>query len=267
MILKKLNRYLFFVLVAALLPSINIAQGDSEAKFEFDHFVIFTRNNNLEDGLRTNLLTQGEKLTTVHQNQGTEGHYFLLYNTFIEFLHLKDVSAAKSNTERFKSRYTERYEAKKQNCPFAIGLTLTPFDTNKTSFPLTAYHSLDSPKGEYYLMSESNTDGKQPLIYISAPNRAYHPIDSIEQVDELFEPMVQEDFRSYLSHPSGIKRLTKLVITVPEGTQGANIDLIQELKECEVKAGKDYGLTLIFDEGKQGKEISFKSPFEVVVRY
>ncbi|MCG8328010.1 MAG: hypothetical protein MI974_10015 [Chitinophagales bacterium] len=237
------------------------------SKFEFDHIVIFSQNTTIEDSLQKSILTKGDKLTTTHKTQGTLGNYYIFYNTFIEFLYLNDTLAALKNERLFKSDYTSRWENDDPICPFGFGLRLSPFDTSQTSFPLTAYHSLDSPKDEYYLMSKFNVDNEQPLIYISSPQRGYISIDSLSEVDQIFDPHVSNDFKEYLTHPSEIKNLTKVVVTVPEDVSKENLELLSTLRDFEIREGKGYELFLIFDNAIQGKELFLKEPFELTIRY
>lgn len=239
----------------------------SEAKFELDHIVIFVTDTQLEDLLRHGPLTYGDKLATKHLNQGTLGHYYIFYNTFIEFLYLENATLARNNQKLFKSNYSERWSTNDTICPFGFGLTMTPFDTSLTSFPLSTYYSLDLSKEEYYLMSEYNNDHSQPLIYVSAPNKAYNKLDTLSQLDDMFEDPVRNDFRTYLTHPAGIKQLTKTVVTLPKGVKGGNLELIQKLKEIEIKWGTSYALTLVFDHEIQGREISLNGNFNLKIKY
>ena len=262
---KQLN---LLCLLMILVTFKSLSQTSFSAKeFQLDHILIFSEMEDLEYSKQQGELNYGEKLTTVHKNQGTEGHYYIFYNTFIEFLSLKDPIIAKENEARFKSNYSSRWDKSSQTCPFGFGLSLTPFDTNATSFPLQSYHSLDSPKDEYYLMSSFNADNSQPLIYVSSPQRSYTKIDSLPELDQLFKAPVLKDFKSYLSHPNGVKRLTKVIITLPKNIIGRNIDLLQQLPDIEVVQGNHYALTLVFDDAKQGKEISIARSFDLRLQY
>ena len=268
MLKSKTQFFLFLMVLGSFFGKIALAQeAPFNSKFEFDHIVIFSQSTTIEDSLQRSVLTKGEKLTTTHKNQGTLGNFYIFYNTFIEFLYLEDTLAAKENEHLFKSDYTSRWRNDDPICPFGFGLRLSPFDTTQTSFPLTVYQSMDSPKDEYYLMSKFNVDNEQPLIYISSPQRGYISIDSLSEVDQIFDPHVSNDFKEYLTHPSGIKNLTKVVVTVPEDVSKENLELLSTLRDFEIREGKAYGLLLIFDDEAQGKELSLKEPFELTIRY
>ncbi len=236
------------------------------AEFEFDHLVFFVTDSTLENNLK-DIFTFGEKLTTQHKHQGTEGHYFIFYNTFIEFLYLNDSNAARNNEQLFKSQYTKRWKNEPFICPLGIGLTMNPFDTSKSSFPFSAYHSLDSPKEEYYLMSAFNKNQEQPLLYISQPERAYHKIEQINELDSLLEEPVRSDFKNYLTHPSEIKRLTQTIITLPNDVSGKNVELLEHLNGIKIKHGNKFEITLVFDNAVQNKSISIPGNFGLTIHY
>ncbi|MEZ4758877.1 MAG: hypothetical protein R2810_03690 [Flavobacteriales bacterium] len=65
------------------------------------------------------------------------------------------------------------------------------------------------------------------------PHRAHKTMSSMEEVERA-DPAIREDLRRYLSHPSGIRRLTGLVLTVPDSTMGAgNVALLEDLEGVE----------------------------------
>lgn len=265
----KVTKLLFLTCFAFLCWSFSCdaQEKGSQAQFKLDHIVIFSTNETIEESLQQGILRRGDKLSNTHKNQGTYSNYYIVLNSFIEFLYLNDSLAVQKNEKRFRSKYSQRWVANDTICPFAFGLTLSPFDTTQTSFPLLTYQSLDSPQGDYYLMSAYNVDNKQPLLYTSTPNRAYPKLDSIGQVEQQYEAMVREDFRAYLTHPSQIKNLSKLIITLPQGVEGKNIELLNSLEDVSILYSDHYSLTMIFDHGKAGKEVSFNEGFDLTIKY
>ena len=79
---------------------------------------------------------------------------------------------------------------------------------------------------------------------------------------------MRADQKSYLSHPSGIKRLTEIVLTIPSsaGSKG-NMALLKELEQVKIEYGDAYGLTLSFDNQAQGKEITVPCDFNLIIKY
>ena len=89
-------------------------------------------------------------------------------------------------------------------------------------------------------------------------------MEEVERAD----PAIREDLRHYLSHPSGIRRLTGLVLTVPDSTMGTgNVALLQDLEGVEVRKGDGHALTLEFDGAAQGREFRWSEGPELLIRY
>ena len=251
----------WYLLLASLL--FTTAAPAQHTTQRFDHLVFFVADSSLEQALTQQLFHPAEKLATPHPGQGTEGHYVLFLNTSIEFLYLRDSASARRNEERFGSRYTQRWEPGAN--PIAFGLIAEPFDTTLVGFH--TYHGPDQPEGERYLMAAGNTDPTQPLLYASMPHRAHKTMSSMEEVERA-DPAIREDLRHYLSHPSGIRRLTGLVLTVPDSTMGAgNVALLQDLEGVEVREGDGHALTLEFDGAAQGREFRWSEGPELLIRY
>ncbi len=258
----------FFVacLVTSLMGS---GQHDSsEVTFAFDHIVIFANNGNLEDSLSEAILSPAHKLRTQHMEQGTLGHYFLFYNTFIEFLYLEDTAKALANESKFGSAYTKRWETANGSCPFGFGLNPTPFDTALLGGAFNIYQSLDAPEDEFYLMSVHNKRLDQPLLYLSMPHRAYRAFTSLEEIDQRVEAYKREDLKSYLTHPGGIKKLTEVRVKLPvEKHMEGNTALLKGVGQIKIEKSETYGLTLVFDHHIQGKEYSIQGDYELIIQY
>lgn len=239
-----------------------------QAQLKFDHLVIFTASNELENILRDSFLTLAEKASTIHHEQGTEGHYFFFYNTYIELLYLKDTVEATTNEPNFGSTYSNRWKTTGEYCPFGFGLNLTPFDTTLTEFKFKVYRSSDTPDDEFYLMSEFNSQQEQPLVYLSMPQHAYLPYESLNDVDKRFEAYMRADQKSYLTHHSGIKRLTEIILTLPasENSRG-NINILKGLNQVKLTYGDKYGLTLVFDHQAKGKEMVVSNDPQFTIKY
>lgn len=233
------------------------------AVLRFDHLVFFVPDSSLEQALTEQLFHAAEKLATAHPGQGTEGRYVLFLNTSIEFLYLRDSAAARRNEDRFGSRYTQRWEPAAN--PIAFGLIAEPFDTTVAGFH--TYHGPDQPEGEHYLMAEGNTDLAHPLVYASMPHRGHKTLSSMEEVERA-DPAIRDDLRHYLGHPSGIRRLSRIVLTVPVGELGTgNTALLQELEGVEVHEDDGYALLLEFDGAAQNGEFRWSEGLDLVIRY
>lgn len=250
-----------------LLAAPNAIHSQANEVFTLDHIVLFSSDSALEYALQDNLLTIGEKLTTEHPEQGTAGQFFLFHNTFIELLYLRDDSVARANEQRFGSSYTSRWDRTPASCPIGIGLCMEPFDTTWSDPAMHVYRNPGRMPEDFYLMSVHNVNARQPLVYISTPQHCYRKMDSIAQVDEIYDEQVRDDFRAYLSHPSGIQKLTKLLITLPTTISMGNVALLKYIQGVELTEGDGYSLVLEFDHGAQRKEVNIDGDVPIKVRY
>ncbi len=239
---------------------------EAPQSYTLDHVVICVKDSTLHQRL-SEILTPAEKLTTLHKEQGTFGQYFLLYNTFIELLYLNDEEQAKLNEPAFRSAYTQRWNP--TACPIAIGVTIAHFDSTRADVPFVGYSNADLPQGEYYLMASGNTDLRSPMIYASMPYKAYKSINYIEEVEQTAKPEVQEDLKQYLSHPSGIQKLTGLKIYIPEEhLSSENSLLVANIEGIQVVRGNGaYGLEMEFDDYAQHKKVVVQDQPRVWVSY
>ncbi|MCH2021171.1 MAG: hypothetical protein MK207_01720 [Saprospiraceae bacterium] len=238
----------------------------TEANLTFDHVLIFCKGNEFEDSL-SQLFTFADKLSSKHPEQGTMGRYILVMNSFIELLYIEDSAKVKNNEDRFRSPYLNRWDPGSA-CPFAFGLILEPYDSTTCVYPFEAYRSLDIPQEAYYLMSVANKDASQPMIYASPKERAHRTYEDISEIYEIEDDNKRRDLKKYMQHPSGIQRLTSVIISLPSGEiiEG-NLKILNELKEVETVKAEGYQLTLVFDEAKQGKSFDIVADIDVRIEY
>lgn len=250
---------LFIFLLAGCFPSDTNDKSNISANegLKFDHILIFAKDNTLEKSLCKHLFTPATKLNTVHKEQGTRGTYILFFNTFIEFLYLNDSAKVLANEHRFGSRYLNRWKNENQSCPFSFGFILEPFDTSLIKFPFTPYYSLDNHPEEFYIMPTSNNNIEQPLVYLSMPHKAHKSFESFQEIDVKVDEKIRADVKNYLSHPSKVKKLTKIVLTIPTHLpKEGNVELLGTFEHIEIKSGATYKLLLIFDHHEQQKEFA-----------
>lgn len=260
----------FFPILLLFIPFLksdfSVAQANhTKPNLHLDHFVFFVSDTSLESKLKANL-NEAKLLATRHNGQGTSGKYFLFYNTYIELLYLEDSLEVIENEKRFGSPYIERWSASPLS-HLGFGLNLIPFDTSKTSFEFHRYSIIDSPPGEYYIMPKYNEDNGQPFTYISLPHRQYQQFESLDEIDEKVEEFKRKDLKHYLSHPSGIKKLTQVTLTHHASTCSGNLELLKNTKGITLKEGQEDWLILEFDNGIQGKEIRFQGDVNLLINY
>lgn len=259
--------YHYFLLIFVLLAGPGYGQSAEKPKLEFDHILIFTRDHALKDSL-DKIFTPAEKLTTEHTHQGTIGHYYLFYNTYIELLFLTDSTRASENVNNFGSDYVKRWEESGPFCPIGFGMLMTRWPKTIENLPFRKYQSSDSPDGEYYLMSEYNNDPSQPMIYVSMPKRAYESLDSIQEVMQRPEE-IRADLRKYLTHDSGVKSISQIIYTyTKENEAHGNLDILKNSPGVEVKSSESASLTLVFDShGNQQKQLLLNNGTKLILKY
>ncbi|MEM9052370.1 MAG: hypothetical protein AAGC47_09995 [Bacteroidota bacterium] len=243
------------------------AQNVDQPKIEFDHIVLFVSDDALRDSLNQ-IFTPAENLTTVHENQGTTGYYYLFYNTFIELLYLTDSAKARINQNRFGSDYVARWSGKEDVSPIAFGMNMLPWDTAHAKANYHRYQSLDAAPEEYYLMSRYNGEQDSPLIYISMPNRAYQSLNSLEDIKSR-PAEIREDMRKYLTHSVAATELSKVIYSTRESAQvPENLMLLRRTSMIKVESSETEQLILVFGEGQKGsKEFWVNPDTKLIVRY
>jgi len=263
MIIKRVIIFLSFT--SSLIFSTSAQERTSNYQLELDHFVFFVTDSSLEKKFEDKF-TEAELLYTEHNTQGTVGKYFLFYNTYIELLYLKDSSVAIQNQKRFKSNYTKRWQSEDAS-RFGFGFNLIPFDTTLMDFKFQTYSTVDSPTDEYYIMPDYNQLINFPFAYISLPDKRYEKFNSLDEVDQKVEAYKRDDLKKYLSHRSGIKNLTNVILEISSKKTKSNLDLLKTIPNVQVLDKETQRLILVFDNGIQKKEVEFSNEFNLLIRY
>lgn len=226
------------------------AQIDNCGISKFDHIVFFVSDSSIE-GKLDSILTIGEKLSTLHTHQGTLSHFYLFYNTFLELIYPVDTSAITMNSASLGSFYLNRWSFEGDVCRLGIGLINIPFDSTCAHFH--AYYSKDNPG--YYLMSKNNIHDSDVFLYSTDALHAYQSIESLEEFDSIVPAESVQDFKNYTIHPSGIQKLTKLIIHKPNEAPSSNFDAISEFNMIEIKNSENFKYILEFDNKKQNRTL------------
>ncbi|MEM6672686.1 MAG: hypothetical protein AAF726_07560 [Planctomycetota bacterium] len=213
---------------------------------DYDHVLILVSDDEMGRWL-SQFLTPADELDTEHEGQGTSGQYFLLFNTFIELLHLDDEEEAVRNEGRFGSRYANRW-SDPAACPFGFGVTtlVDPPFAGVEYAPLVG-------DGRGYWMSADNGEPGAPLLYATPPDRAYSRRSSIDDVEAIEDPERRATVRAYLTHPSGAQTLTRVELVVPEEVLSlSSVQALDAFDEVEVRSGAEFEMRLVLDGGRQG---------------
>lgn len=241
------------------------AQPQTQAKFRYDHIILFTTDIYLKDSL-DRIFTPAQKLTTKHTKQGTIGHYYLFYNTYIELLYLEDSAVAKNNAVKFGSNYLSRWKPDGHATAIGFGLMAKFHSKAAASNNFHKYYSGDSPGSEYYLMSVHNKDSTQPFLYISMPHRGYESINSIQEISQRPQE-IQEDLKSYLTHDSGIQSISKITYKYrAELLKSENLKLLSQTGVVTQKSAST-SLTLRFDTDQKKRKEFYINETETLILY
>lgn len=235
---------LFYTILVIFIWSPGLTQSDKCNSGEFDHIVFFVSDTTIQTGMDS-IFTFGRELSTHHIKQGTYSHFYLVYNSFIEFIYTEDEEAIQRNTSAFGSDYGKRWSNNDSVCKIGIGLIHNTPDSS-------CYHVYHAEVG-HYLMSKHNSNPSGPMIYTSDSSQAYQEIDSLEQLRSIHPPRFADDFIRFNTHPSGIKKLSKLIIYKPDYADSAGFNQLLEYPNIEIKSGNRFQYILEFDNWKQGK--------------
>lgn len=267
--MRKTIKYHLVKLLSLILLSANFGceQNTPEHKLEYDHILLFASDYALKDSL-DNFFTPAEKLTTQHISQGTIGYYYLFYNTYIELLFLQDTVKAKLNKDNFGSDYLSRWKQDENICPVGFGMLMSPWDSNAIHVNYHKYVSSDASDGEYYLMSNFNTNLSEPFIYVSQPNRAYKSLESLEDIDERPEE-IRDDLKQYLTHKKDLKKISQIIYAYTgESKIEGNREILQESTKIDVVRSNSISLTLVFDSRKnKQKMFMLNDQVKLIIKY
>ena len=169
------------------------------------------------------------------------------------------------NTGSFGSDYVRRWTPQPDDRAFGVGLRMTPFQPNRLGIKLHRY----TPKqagNNYYLMDPLNHILERPFMFISRPENAYRPLDSMADTKRVKSPERRKELEGYLSHPSGVRRLTQITFTLRQ-VKPAHRALLESVPGIEVKDGARCMLTLTFDDGGSGRTLDLPTISPVRIRY
>jgi hypothetical protein len=252
-----MKNFLFISCLFCIAP-FAIAQKDSCGTSKFDHIVFFVSDSSIERTLGS-VLNIGELLTAHHVNQGTISHFYLFYNTFLEFIYPVDTSVISLNSKNLGSDYLQRWNSNEKVCRLGIGQINIPFDSTCSDFH--TYHSKDN--SGYYLMSINNVYASDVFLYSSDTLHAHKSIESLKDYEHIIPPEFVKDFKTYTTHPSGVKKLTKLIIFKPDLEHSSNFEAISEFEIIEIKKGEGFKYILEFDKKKQNKILLIEDWLEI----
>lgn len=236
-------------------------------RYEIDHLIVFVTDTTIQTEF-DKIFTRADKLETRHWSQGTRGVYYLFLNSFIELLYLEDSVKASQNQERFGSEYLKRWNSNQGFSNIGFVLRMMPFDTTRINYDFDIYNSPENPQNEFYVMFSGNKEIKQPMTAITMPHRQQKVFQTVDDAITSANPEIRDDLRSYLSHQTGIRRLSGIELHTNINGEPQNIDLLSNIENVEKINNKKNKVIIIFDHNQQNETIKLKnSPVLIEVRY
>jgi hypothetical protein len=264
-----MRKILFFLLLC--LPFYSKAQIKNDSlHLQLDHiFVMVKADESVLEKMQQAGLTIAEKWKTPHKGQGTTGHFCFFLNFYVEVLEVTNINEARQNTVAFGHYYEPRRSWKKNgSCPFGFGLKqgLPTLDTLQIPFPTQKYQAAWTGK-ESLRMATTNTDTKEPIVFVEPPSFANQEFEKVEDLDKVARYNVEA--KKYRLNALNIKKLTSLKLTLPKNTQDLSPTLqqLQKLQNLQIITGKKTLLELFFDEAKQGGMINLSKELNLIIYY
>lgn len=219
------------------------------SNLELDHLVIFVSPDGPEAKAVEAAGLQGFGGVTRHGDLGSASTAFFFSNlTYLELLWLTDEEAARRNFEPLSMNSIPRTHWRETGAvPFGLMLRRHAGDGDS---PVPFATKNLEVNGHNVHFNGAN---------ISEPNYGVVP-----------EPMSFRGFRANiedLPHPLGVKNLTEVTIALPTAERSAIAQLVESAGIVKFVTASQPNLTLIFDNGPQGKTVDLNLTLPLKLRY
>ncbi|HPI55349.1 MAG TPA: TPM domain-containing protein [Chitinophagaceae bacterium] len=240
---------------------------DASSHLKIDHIFLLVKDRQASIQL---LQQYGFEIDTTvnhtHTGQGTIGSYVFFRNFYIELLSVDDAVVAQQGKELHQIDYAHRQDwAQNSSCHMGIGLSQLPFDSVKIPFATSRYHAEWMKAAGSLNAALSNTDTKQPVVFVLSPSLRSNLDMTEASFDKLLneKPLQAKKYR----HNSDINQLTGMEIHTDVLSDKATMKAIDN---CQHVAWKEDGQQLIileFDNHRQGKEIDLSKELSLRIEY
>jgi hypothetical protein len=135
-----------------------------------------------------------------------------------------------------------------------FGLKQIPIDKAKIPFKTNTYKQ-KWMGGDSLLMSSSNTNINEPIVFVEPSSFANTIIHTVEELDEAAKE--NPYMKTYRQHKLGLQKLTqvKIITSIEKGYWSEALLALSKLSNVSVEKGDKPLLILTFDDGKQNKSI------------
>jgi hypothetical protein len=229
-----------------------VAAQDTTSELEPDHLYVWASLGAPEGAVLRELgITQYPD--TVRPGEGVEWITFAFENVYLELLWVSDEALFEERWASWHEPHTRRARWRStQASPF--GLAFHRIDPTSSNVP-TIFHGEDwwDEQGGYV----SSADAQTPFLMLMGPRHA------------MPEPVwMTSAARRAAENAVGIERLTKWSLATPEATPHEALSFLEQRGALDVTAGaSEHLLTLVFDEGRQGKTFDARPALPIVIRY
>lgn len=256
-------KQIILILWVSLLTIPNL---QAQSNLRLDHlFILIDTPNDVHQKLEKAGLTHAKKWKTAHPQQGTTGEFFFFLNFYLEFLYISNKEEATQNIANFGSDYIKRSQWKEQeNFPFGLGFVLKD-STQKIPFETHTYQAKWMGKSNALEMAKSNSDLKEPLVFVEPNIWANQIFENKEQL----QAQNNTDVKNYRTNSLGIEKLTKVTLIIPKKRKqfSNTLKALQGVENIVIKSGKKPLMILEFDSHKQNKEMNFATLLNLIIKY
>ena len=262
-LLKFYNKILAILIMALLFFS---CEEKSSPSYQVDHIVLLVNDDNVKSQLDS-IFTFADLLTTTHKEQGTQGKYYLFLNTSIELLTLTDSLQAVQNQKYFGSNYSQRWHSDHANSRIGIGLNATPYDTSVLDFEYHMYQHPDWDTNQRYIMPKGNSDLSDPFLFFVTPDRKQKEHASITSAAAQVPEEIKEDLVRFLTHPSGVKKLTSIELEYKKNKREGNLSILEKVKSVQLTPSDKNKWIITFDHHQQNQTLVLSNNPTIEIRY
>lgn len=211
-----------------------------------DHVFVFTNNpSQIANSLIKLGLVEGSP--NRHAGQGTACRRFFFHNFYLELPWVVDEEEARSSDMARANLWERSNPDKSGHCPFGVCFRRDKKDATGSVLFSEAwrYYSPFLPEGQFANIADTRHP-HEPLLF----EMPFFNLAPADYPDSKQEP---------LSHPAGLKELTRITIHLPNVSTGISESLLQAIRkgDLEVLDSRHYHMELEFDGGRSQKSQSF----------
>lgn len=237
---------------AAFAVGGRLAGQDTGSPLEPDHLYVWV-SHSAPEGVVLRELGITQSPDTVKPGEGVEWITFAFENVYLELMWVSDEELFE---ERWASWHEPHIQRANWRSPQASPFGLAFHQTDLTRSEVPTMFRVDDwwdEQGGYV----SSADAQTPFLMLMGPRYA------------MPEPVwMTPAARSAAENAAGIDRLTKWSLATPVTTPHEALSLLEQRGALELTAGaREHLITLVFDEGRQGKMLDARPELPLVIRY